>query len=322
MSARRLAWFAAAALAAGTAWAAPTLESRLLRLPDAPVRASISGIVLDPAIAEISGLAASRRSPDRLWAINDSDNGNLLHRITTGGTLTGTFPVEGARNHDWEDLASYELDGESWLLIADTGDNGGLRKEIELIAVREPAADAAPGPLPVAWRLRVVWPDGPRDCEAMAVDPVAREILLVAKKRVPAQVFRVPLPRGTPSGGRLRAEQIATVPAIPQPTEDDLRRAPAGARYMSQITAADLSPDGLRLVLLTYREAYLLPRAPGEAWLDALRRPPQRLHMPPLVQAEAIAFDREGRDIFVGTEKLPAPLIRIAPREAAKPKGP
>jgi hypothetical protein len=44
--------------------------------------------------------------------------------------------------------------------------------------------------------------------------------------------------------------------------------------------------------------------------------------MPPLVQAEAIAFDREGRDIFVGTEKLPAPLIRIAPREAAKPKGP
>lgn len=322
MSMHQLAWLAAALLGTGAAWATSTLESRLLRLPDAPMRASISGVVLDPAIAEISGLATSRRTPGRLWAINDSDNGNLLHQLTTGGGLIASFPIEGARNYDWEDLASFELDGEPWLLIADTGDNGGLRDEIELIAVREPAANAAPGPLPVAWRLRVRWPDGPRDCEAMAVDPLAREILLVAKKRVPAQVFRVPLPQREPGATPVRAEQIAIIPGIPQPTEDDLRKAPVGARYMSQITAADLSPDGLGLALLTYREAYLLQRVPGESWLVALRRAPQRLHMPPLIQAEAIAFDREGREIYIGTEKLPAPLIRITPREAAHRKQP
>ena len=136
---------------------------------------------------------------------------------------------------------------------------------------------------------------------------------------MPAQVFRVPLPTGTPVDVAVRAEQIASIPGIPQPTEDDLRKAPAGARFMSQITAADLSPDGLRLALLTYREAYLLERAPGEAWLDALRRPPLRLRMPPLLQAEAIAFDRAGRALYIGTERLPAPLIRIEPREGGQP---
>jgi hypothetical protein len=36
--------------------------------------------------------------------------------------------------------------------------------------------------------------------------------------------------------------------------------------------------------------------------------------MPPLAQAEAIAFEPDGRVIWIGTEKLPAPLVRLEPR--------
>jgi hypothetical protein len=148
----------------------------------------------------------------------------------------------------------------------------------------------------------------------MAVDPIAREVLLLAKKRVPAQLFRVPLPLAGKDPGIQVAEQIAVVSDMPQPDEDDLARAPAGMRYMRQITSTDLAPDGLRLAVLTYREAYLFQRTAGEAWRVALTRPPLRLHMPPLVQAEAIAFDKAGRTLWIGTEKLPAPLIRLDPR--------
>jgi hypothetical protein len=303
-------WLLALALLAGTA-RGESLEAQIDRLADSGHTSRIAGLVLDPAVAEISGLAVSRRAPDRLWAINDSDNGNLLHALSDSGRLLGTYTVEGARNHDWEDLAAFELDGEAWLLIADTGDNGGLRKDIELIAVREPDPAMEPGPVPVAWKLRVRWPDGPRDCEALMVDPLAREILLLAKKRVPAQLFRVPLPVAGPSPKPEVAVQIAQITGLPQPTDDDLARAPLGARYMSQITAADLSADGLRMVVLTYREAYLYARASGEAWRHALARPPQSLGMPPLVQAEAIAFDRDARTIWISTERLPAPLIRL-----------
>jgi hypothetical protein len=301
---------------AGAALAAPPapLELRLRRLDDADYRHRTTGVVNDPAVAEISGLAASRRMDERLWALNDSDNGNLLHLLATDGRRIGTWPVEGARNYDWEDLSSFVLDGEPWLLVADTGDNGGLRESIELIGLREPDPAAPPAPVPVAWKLEVRWPDGPRDCEAVAVDAGAGEILLVAKKRVPTQVFRVALPREGEAPAPVVAQPIATIAGIPQPTDDDLRRAPPGARYMSQVTSADLSPDGLRLVLLTYREAYLMARTAGEPWLQALRREPLRLRMPPLAQAEAIAFDRDGRRVWVGTEKLPAPLVRFEPR--------
>lgn len=305
-----------ALLAAGAgAAAAEPLEQALRRLPDADWRAATTGLVREPAIDEISGLAGSRRDAARLWAINDSDNGALLHLVDGSGKLVGSWPVDGAENYDWEDLAAYVDGDQPWLLIADTGDNGGLRAAIDLVAVHEPDPAAPPAPVPVAWKLRVTWPDGPRDCEAVAVDVVAREILLVAKKRVPAQVFRVPLPPPGQSGTvRAVAEPIAIIPGIPQPTEQDLAAAPPGLRYMSQVTAADLSPDGRQLLLLTYREAYVLSRRAGEAWRDALLREPRRLRMPPLVQAEAIAFDRDARAIWIGTEKLPAPLVHLVPR--------
>ncbi len=305
-------WLLALALLAGTA-RGESLEAQIGRLEDGGHESRIAGLILDPAVSEISGVAFSRRAPGRLWAVNDSDNGNLLHALSDSGKLLGTYVVDGARNYDWEDLAAYELDGEAWLLIADTGDNGGLRKEIQLIAVREPDPAAQSGPVAVAWKLRVRWPDGPRDSEALMVDPQAREIMLLAKKRVPAQLFRVPLPVADTAPKREVAVQIAQITGLPQPTDDDLARAP-GARYMSQITAADLSPDGLRMVVLTYREAYLYARASGEAWRHALARPPRRLGMPPLLQAEAIAFDRDGRTIWISSERLPAPLIRLDPK--------
>jgi len=306
-------WLFVLVLLAGSAHG-ESLESQIKRLDEGGYTSRIAGLALDPAIAEISGLAVSRRARERLWAINDSDNGNLLHAISDSGKLLGSYPVEGAENHDWEDLAAFERNGEAWLLIADTGDNGGLRKEIELIAVREPDPQAAPGSVPVAWKLRVRWPDGPRDCEAVMVDPQAGEILLLAKKRVPAQLFRVPLPVGDGAPKDEVAVQIGQITGLPQPTDDDLARAPVGARYMSQITAGDLSSDGHRMAVLTYREAYLYSRASGEAWRSALVRPPKRLGMPPLVQAEAIAFDRAGRTLWVSTERLPAPLIRLDPK--------
>jgi hypothetical protein len=312
---RRALVLLALASTAATAGAVEPLEQALRRLPDAPWKASTPGLVTERAIDEISGLAGSRRDASRLWAVNDSDNGALLHLMDGSGHLQGSWPVDGAENYDWEDLAAFTDGGEAWLLVADTGDNGGLRASIDLVALREPDPAASPAAVPVAWKLRVTWPDGPRDCEALAVDVVAREILLVAKKRVPAQVFRVPLPApGAAGTTRVVAEPVAIIPGIPQPTEQDLASAPPGLRYMSQITAADLSPDGTTLLLLTYREAYLMTRRAGEAWRDALQREPKRLRMPPLVQAEAIAFDRDARSIWIGTEKLPAPLIHLVPR--------
>lgn len=273
----------------------------------------LAALVTDARVAEISGIAASRRDDDLFWVHNDSHAGSTLYALGTDGRIRADVAVQGQANIDWEDLAGYTLDGEPMLLIADTGDNGGVRSELALIALVEPELVPGQPTTSVAprWVLRFRWPDGPRDCEAVAVDAIAREVLLLSKKRVPAQLFRIPLAAAANPGIVAVAEQVASIPNLPQPSAAELARDPGYWRYRGQISAMDVAPDGLRMVVLSYRDAYLYDRGPGEAWRDALARPWRALGLPSLPQAEAIAFDRSGEAIWVTTERLPAPLLRL-----------
>ncbi len=272
----------------------------------------VAGLVTHRAIAEISGLAASRSHPGQWWAINDSGSPAQLHLVDGSGRWQGKVDVP-VPNIDWEDLAAFELDGKRYLLLADTGDNGGIRAELVLHVIEEPASLDAPARL--AWTQRFRWPDGPRDCEAVAVDAEARQVLLVSKKRVPPELFRLPL---GPDEGTQVAERLGTLPDVAQPTEDDLAKSPVYGRYRAQITGADLSPNGRVLAVLSYRAIHFLVRQPGEDWSVPLARPGQALALPWIPQAEAIAFSADGRELLVGSEQLPSPLVRYRVLPAAK----
>ncbi len=82
----------------------------------------------------------------------------------------------------------------------------------------------------------------------------------------------------------------------------------------------DFSPDGREAAVLTYDRAYLFQRAEGESWVEAFQQEPVHVDTPILRQAEAIAFDRDGRSLLVTTEKTPATLHRI-PRLASQNNG-
>ena len=269
----------------------------------------IAGVVTDRVISETSGLAASRNFPGHYWLINDSGGQARLHLVDGSGRRVGTVDLRGVRNIDWEDLASFERDGKRWLMVADTGDNGGLRRELRLVVLEEPGElGKAAEP---AWTQVFRWPDGARDCEAAAVDPVAGQVLLVTKKRVPAELFQVPLdPR--PDGSPAVAERLGVLPHIEQPDARDLELNPLYGRYRAQVTAADLSPNGRVLAVLNYRAIYFYVREPGGDWATALSpdRPRQRLWLPWMPQAEGLAFGADGREIVVGSEQLPSPFVR------------
>lgn len=282
-----------------------------LALAPGPARgadeAVLEALVVDERIDEISGLAASRRHDDVLWVHNDSDRPAELHALGTDGALRATVRVRGKRNIDWEDLAAFEWDGKPYLLVADVGDNGGLRRELQLHAIEEPAA-LEDGEVPVAWTVRFRWPDGPRDCEAVAVDVREGMVYLISKKRVPPELFRVAL---RPARREVQvAERIGSLAGVLQPTPADLQRNPVYGRYRSQITAADISPDGSLFAVLNYRTAYVWGRHPA-GWGAAVRSPPRALGFPWVPQAEALGFDVEGRSLWVGSERLPAPLLRL-----------
>lgn len=264
------------------------------------------GLVTEAEIDEISGLAASRRHPGRYWAHNDSGNTAELHLVDERGRHQASVATPGAPNLDWEDMASFRLDGRDYLMVADTGDNGGIRRSLSLHVFEEPADLSRPAAL--AWTQRFRWPDGPRDCEAVAVDAARREVLLVSKKRVPAELFRVRL---GPGDEEQVAELVGTLPGIEQPDASDLESSPVYGRYRAQVTAADLSPNGRVLAVLNYRSIHFLVRGPDGDWRPGLARKMPHLTLPWLPQAEAIAFSTDGHSLTVASEQLPSPVIRF-----------
>ncbi len=271
--------------------------------------AEYAGVLTDPDLDELSGLAASHAHPGIFWGHDDGGNEPVLYAIRADGRRVASIAVTGATNVDWEDIASFDSGGRHYLMIADTGDNGGLRKQLTLYVVEEPAKLAEGASAPPVRTIHFRWPDGARDCEAVAVDAAHGDILLVTKKRVPAQLFRLPL-RDAP--GEQTAQVLATLPGIEQPTAaEQSERTPHG-RYRAQVSGADLSPDGRQLAVLTYGGVYLYARTVSESWAAALAaRPPQVLAVPWLPQAEAIAWSLDGTSLLVGGETIPSPLIRI-----------
>lgn len=283
--------------------------------------AALAGSIASPKLTETSGLAISQRRDDLLWAINDSGGGPRLHALGVDGADRGFVTIEGVNAVDWEDLASFELDGRSYLLIADTGDNLSWRKQSMLLVVAEPelAGDAlAPGSVAEpAWRIPFHFEDGPHDCEAVAVDRERARVLLIAKRAEPPGLYELPLrPQAVPQPASanatgLTARRIGDVPGIPPPTRSDVAAARWLGRYFAMPTAFDISADGRLAVILTYREAYLYRRAAGDDWAKALGRQPLRIDLPAMAQAEGIAFGRDGHTLFVTSEGVGAPLYRL-----------
>jgi hypothetical protein len=294
---------------------APCAVLLLAVLAAAPARAlhwgapEYAGLLADPALAEVSGLAASRAQPGRYWINNDADNDPSLHLIADDGSHLASMKIGGAANVDWEDLAGFTYDGKPMLLVADTGDNGGIRKTLKLYVVEEPAKLRDGDIVPLAWTIEFAWPDGARDCEAVAVDAARGEVLLVSKKRVPPELFRLPLRPSTP--GLQVAQRIGTLSGITQPREEELRQNPVYGRYRSQVTGADLSPNGRVLAVLNYSRIYFFTRTDGQDWTQALLDHAGVLDFPWLPQAEAIAFSVDGSSLLIGGEQRPSPLLRF-----------
>ena len=291
-----------ALLAALAACAAPALPF-----------ARLSGLFTHSGLREISGLAASGAHPGVLWAINDSGNPARLHAVSRRGRVLASFRVEGARNVDWEDLASFSLDGKHYLLVADTGDNGGRRRSIVLHVFEEPASLDG-GVLRPAWSVQARWPDGPRDCEAVAVDAREGRILLVSKKRTPPELFSLPLGATPPGTDWPEPRRIGRLAGVPQPGAELQRTDPVLARHYAQVTAADLSPDGRSLAVLTYGSVLFYRRGAGQDWGAAVSEPPIAHDVPLIPQAEALAWSTGGAGLYATGEFSPAPLFYLSPQ--------
>jgi hypothetical protein len=272
------------------------------------------GYLANRELKEVSGLTSSRLRHDVLWTINDGGNGPFIYATDTRGKHLGKVRILDAQNQDWEDLASFRLRDVAYLLIADVGDNDEMRSDYFIYVTEEPAITEKidPATQSVAWdyRIRFTYEDGSRDCESVAVDLQSQQILLLSKRTVPPILYTLPLFTTNRDNVQV-AKRLTEVPVIPQPTLQDIIEDPRFGSYRSQPTAMDVSPDGYTAVVLTYKNGYLFQRTAGENWVQAFKKIPQLIRLPRLRQAEALCFAADGRTLFVTSEKIPAPLLRL-----------
>ena len=239
-----------------------------------------SGDIQDPLLNESSGLASSNNRQDLLWSINDSGDGPNLFAMNTKGESLGRWQVAMGMPTDWEAMDSFVLEGESYLLIADVGDNFARRDMVSLVVVKEPRLnDQEAVSIPVEWRIEFSYPDGPRDCEAVAVDADRQRVLLLSKRTFPNELYSVPLRNKT--GGQVIAQKLSDLYPLPRNVPENDKLYGKAAPYQGMPTGMSLR--GNKLLVTTYRDAYLYD-------VRDVAKEPARIPLPLAGQREGIAF--------------------------------
>lgn len=268
----------------------------------------VIGKIEDVRVREASGLARSQRHDNVFWTINDSGADEWVHAISPRGKRLGEFDLARSDNKDWEDLASFILDGTPYLLIADIGDNEAKHESRTLYVVEEPA-DRDSDQQIIDWKIDFQYASGPRDAESAAVDIDNERVLVLTKRDIPPILYELPLrPRAE---GTLTATRLGAITSLPRPSRQDVEFAPKLNDWYWQPVGMDISDDNLAAVILTYRAVYYYQRLPDEDWLYALKGQPRRVGLGNLRNAEAIAFGARTRTAIITGESLHSPIIAI-----------
>lgn len=257
-------------------------------------------------IHESSGLARSRLQDRLLWTHNDSGDQSRLFAFDADGRVHVVVDLKGVEAVDWEDMCSFNWNDQAYLAIADCGDNGFRRKHITIYGFKEPQValvpvgadgkDAKPDKikLDVDFEIKVQYPHGPLNCEAMAYDPWRRQFLLASKEQLQSQLF--------------------VVPFDPKDHKQECTAKALGVFPVPLVTGATISDDGRLLALGTYGPTCLLRRnaetpSPDAIWISKLGDELELIPAPMRKQGEAICFDKSGQKLLMTSEGHPMPLI-------------
>ncbi len=270
-------------------------------------------LIHDPALLESSGIAISRHHPNAVWIHNDSGDTARLFLVGLDGRTLAIATVSETQPFDWEDLCSFEMAGEKWLLVGDIGDNLRARGKntpvCRLLLLKEPKVEveSVASPQPVEVSVDVVsvtefsFPNGPEDCEALAVDTNRQEILLITKTNpLNCQLFQLPLSL--------------------KPGNHTIQAVPVAKLGVPWATAMDVSSDGLRLAVVNMFSGALIERENSESWSDACQRPVTVLTMPPRPQGESVCFELDGNALLLNSEGGQQPLWRVRLHKPAEPR--
>lgn len=278
----------------------PVAEVSLYEKPE------ITGRIDSPEIRESSGIVASRCQTDVFWTHNDSGGDAFLFAINGRGQKLGTWRVTGAKNHDWEDIATFrDPDGGCDLFVGDIGNNTRARAEFVIYRIAEPTVGDTdrnstrrkPLAIETAEAIRVSYERAAQDAETLMIHPQTGDIYVIDKRiSGAAGVFRLHADYSRSERNQLKFVAELSVPAIPN----------------GLLTGGDISPDGRRVIVCDYFNAYELNLPDNAADFDEVwRQKPAVVPLGARDQGEAVAYTADGSAIVATSERSNSPFIFV-----------
>ncbi|MFI5843277.1 hypothetical protein ACIA8K_26555 [Catenuloplanes sp. NPDC051500] len=239
----------------------------------------------DGRLAELSGLAATA---DGYVTVNDGADDPAARRIffldaACDVARAVAYPSEP---RDTEDLA-LAPDGTVW--VGDIGDNDSVRETVGLWRL-------APGAKQPELR-RHTYPDGAHNAEALLLDGDGTPII-VTKDPIRAGLY-------VADGDVLRKAGSFRIP-------DTSTANPFGFAGRLVVTGGAVSPDGTRVVLRTYADAFEFPVVDGDVVKAVTEGTPERIPLPNEPQGEAITYSPDGKALLTVSEGDDQPILRYA----------
>ena len=231
-------------------------------------------------LKENSGLAVVPGS-DLIWTINDSGNKDHLYGIDIQGSIIKDLNIKGASNKDWEDLATDPLGN---IYIADIGNNNYKRDELVIYKLPNPAKhedDVRAGE--IIYKYPGYDKNQPFNAEAVIFWDDQLYIFTKSQKEktaVTTKIFSVPAVPGS----------YTAIPVTEIPTCE--------ASKACMITAADISPDGNTLALLSQEKIWIGPNFLKTGTLPDLKM----IDLHYVSQKEGLCFI-DNKTLFISDER-------------------
>jgi len=266
----------------------------------------IVGKIESNEITESSGLIASRCNKDVLWTHNDSGDAAFIYAINARGEKLGTWKVSGAKNNDWEDIATFKNEkNECFLYVGDIGNNERLKSEFTVYRVKEPKVSDTdktssrknPVKTELAEAIKFDYPDMRHDAETLLVHQQSGDVYVLSKSLSSASIV-YKLSKNYDLNKTNRLEKVAdfTVPAFPN----------------GFLTGGEISPDGKRVIVSDYFAAYeiILPEK-AKSFDEIWREKPSIVELGERAQGEAVCYSIDGKSVFATSEKKNSPIIQV-----------
>jgi hypothetical protein len=276
--------------------------------------ASVGNLTSTADWQEISGITQSTlvANSSYLWMQSDGSVDKLFAVSTVNASNQGEWTLTGINGVDYEDLSSARVNSQSYIYLADFGDNANARSTIIIYRIKEPAVTGSNDTVPVEdiETITMEYPAGSlpphKDAETLLVDPDTGDMYVITKREAVPGVYY--LAHAASYAGTQTMTDLGDMYDIP-----DF----ASVSATGNAVGGNISPSGKEILVKSYNVMYLFSRDKNtQTIMQALQATPttvdgyvgggsttfRRSHPSQEPQGEAVTFDYNGENYYTASE--------------------